>query len=299
ALSSLKEQRRAWRWGIFFKLLGFSYLIGLAVIWMPDRMTGTALQAAKEHTAVIDVSGVIADDTKASADNIISSLRDAFEDERTKGVILRINSPGGSPVQAGAISDEIKRLKARDPEMPVYAVVTDMCASGGYYIAASTDKIYVDKASIVGSIGVLMNGFGFVEGMKKLGVERRLLTAGEHKAILDPFSPLSEYDQQHMEGLLKTIHKQFIDSVKEGRGERLTDDETIFSGLFWTGEESIALGLADGLGSSSYVARELIKAEELVEFKSEEDFWERFAKRVGAGAASVLVGNWGIWPELR
>ncbi len=299
ALSSLQEQRRARRWGIFFKLLLFAYLLALALMWLPDQLPGTTLQSAGAHTAVVDVSGVIADDTKASADNIITSLRDAFEDENTKGVILRINSPGGSPVQAGYVNDEITRLKSEHPEMPVYAVVTDLCASGGYYIAVAADEIYVDKASIVGSIGVLMNGFGFVKGMEKLGVERRLLTSGEHKAILDPFSPVSEYDVQHVKSMLGMIHRQFIDTVKAGRGDRLKDDDKIFSGLFWTGEQSIELGLADGMGSSSYVARELIKAEEIVEFRSEEEFWDRFAKRLGAGAASVVGSVWGFGPQLR
>jgi len=247
------------------------------------------------------LKGIIADDAEASADNIIGSLREAFEDEKTKGVILRINSPGGSPVQAGYVNDEITRLREKYPDTPLYAVVTDICASGGYYIAAAADKIYVDKASIVGSIGVLMNGFGYVEGMEKLGIERRLMTAGEHKGIMDPFSPLKDYDQQYIAGMLNKIHQQFIDTVKQGRGDRLKDDEEIFSGLFWTGEESIELGLADELGSSSYVAREVIGAEDIVDYTTTEDLIERFAKRVGAGAASTLARIWGVGqgPELR
>jgi len=302
AFSSLNEQRRNRRWGIFFKFLMFTYLIVLLVLWWPDTFLDASLiTPGSEHTAVIELKGVIADDAEASADNIIGSLRKAFEDEKTKGVILRINSPGGSPVQAGYVNDEITRLREKYPDTPLYAVVTDICASGGYYIAAAADKIYVDKASIVGSIGVLMNGFGFVEGMEKLGIERRLMTAGEHKGIMDPFSPLKDYDQQYIAGMLSKIHQQFIDTVKQGRGDRLKDDEEIFSGLFWTGEESIELGLADELGSSSYVAREVIGAEEIVDYTTTEDLIERFAKRVGAGAASTLARIWGVGqgPELR
>jgi len=294
AFSALNEQRRARRWGIFFKFLMFAYLLTLLVLWFPDPLGQSGLKPAGEHTAVIDIKGVIADDAEASADNVISGLRDAFDDAGTKGVVLRINSPGGSPVQAGYINDEIRRLRKKHPKIPLYAVVTDMCASGGYYIAAAADKIYVDKASIVGSIGVLMNGFGFADAMAKLGIERRLMTAGEHKGIMDPFSPVSEFDKSHIAKLLKTIHQQFIDTVKQGRGDRLKQDDLIFSGLFWTGEESIKLGLADALGSSSYVAREVIKAEELVDYTYEEDVFERLAKRIGAGAASSMAAILGI-----
>ncbi len=264
---------------------------------MPDKLPETSLGDDKGHTALVEIKGVIADDSEAGADNVISGLRSAFEDEETKGIILRINSPGGSAVQSGYIYDEIGRLKEKYEDIPVYAVVTDMCASGGYYVAVAADKIYVDKASIVGSIGVLMGGFGFEKGMEKLGIERRLLTAGEHKAILDPFSPLKEDERLHIEGLLDQVHQQFIAAVKEGRGDRLKVNEKIFSGLFWSGEESIKLGLADELGSSSYVAREVIKAETIVDFTPAEDLVERFAKRIGAGAASFLTNlsgsGWG------
>jgi len=289
ATASLKEQRRARRWGIFFKLLGFAYLTVLLVLWLPDKLPDTGLKPGGKHTAVVEVKGVIASDSEASADKVIGSLRNAFEDPKTKGVILRINSPGGSPVQSGYINDEIIRLKKKYPDTPVYAVVTDLCASGGYYIAVAADKIYVDKASVVGSIGVLMNGFGFVGSMDKLGVDRRLVTAGENKAIFDPFSPLKPTDVAHMQKMLERIHQQFIDTVKAGRGERLKESKEIFSGLFWTGEESIELGLADALGSSSYVAREVIGAEELVDFTEKEDMLERFAKRLGAGATASLT----------
>lgn len=300
ALSSIKEKRRARRWGIFFKFLFFIYLLAILGVFMPNSLQDGKI-ADGPHTAVVDIDGVISNDTKASADNVIKGIRSAFKHSSTKGLILRINSPGGSPVQAGYINDEIVRLKSKYPNIKVYAVVTDICASGGYYIAAAADQIYVDKASIVGSIGVLMNGFGYVDTMEKLGVERRLLTAGEHKAIMDPFSPQKEFDRSHMQGMLDQIHKQFIETVKQGRGKRLKQDDKIFSGLFWTGEQSISLGLADGLGSSSYVAREVIGAEKMVDFTSKEDVFEIFAKKMGAGAASALSSVVGIgrWINLR
>jgi protease-4 len=300
ALSSIKEKRKARRWGIFFKFLFFVYLLAILGLLMPDGLQDTKI-ADGEHTAIVEIDGVISSDTKASADNVIKGIRSAFKHKNTKGLILRINSPGGSPVQAGYINDEIVRLKKKHPKVKVYAVVTDICASGGYYIAAAADQIYVDKASIVGSIGVLMNGFGYVDTMEKLGMERRLLTAGEHKALMDPFSPQKEFDRSHMQGMLDQIHKQFIDTVKTGRGERLKQDEKIFSGLFWTGEQSISLGLADGLGSSSYVAREIIGAEKMIDFTSKEDMLELFAKKMGAGAASALSSVVGIgkWINLR
>lgn len=300
ALSSIKEKRRARRWGIFFKVLFFVYLLAIFGLFMPNGLQDGNI-ADGPHTAVVNIDGVIASDTKASADNVIKGIRSAFKHSNTKGLILRINSPGGSPVQAGYINDEIVRLKTKHPTIKVYAVVTDICASGGYYIAAAADQIYVDKASIVGSIGVLMDGYGFEDTMKNLGVERRLLTAGEHKALMDPFSPLKEFDRSHMQGMLDQIHKQFIETVKQGRGKRLKQDDKIFSGLFWTGEQSVSLGLADGLGSSSYVAREVIGAEKLVDFTSKEDVFETFAKKMGAGAASALSSAVGLgkWMNLR
>ncbi len=294
ALASLVEQRRGRRWGIFFKLLMFVYLLALLILWTPGILTDAKLKVGKEHTALIEINGVIADGEEASADNVVSGLRKAFEDEKTKGIILRINSPGGSAVQAGYINDEIRRLKKEHEDIPVYAVVTDICASGGYYIAVAADQIYVDKASIVGSIGVVMGGFGFEKGMEKLGIERRLLTAGEHKGILDPFSPVKESERRHVQQMLDQIHRQFIKTVREGRGERLKENEQTFSGLIWSGEESVRLGLADGLGSSSYVARELIGVEEIVDFTPSDDIIERFAKRIGAGAASYLSSSAGI-----
>jgi len=293
ALSSVKEKRRARRWGIFFKFLTFAYLIAVLALFMPNGLQNAHIRDSK-HTAVVDIEGVISHDDKASADNVIAGLRKAFKHKNTKGVILRINSPGCSPVQAGYINDEIVRLKKKHPDIKVYAVVADICASGGYYIAVAADEIYVDKASIVGSIGVLMNGFGFVDVIEKLGVERRLLTAGEHKGILDPFSPQKEFDRSYMKDMLGQIHQQFIDTVKRGRGDRLKIDDKTFSGLFWNGEQSVKLGLADAIGSSSYVAREIIGVEKIVDFTRSEDLFERFAKKMGAGAASTLNGMLGL-----
>jgi protease IV len=286
AFSAIREQRRSRMWGIFFKSLTFIYLFVLLFIAM-DWVGGSS--AAKiNHTALIDIQGVIGSAEEVSADAVISSLQAAYENKRTKGLILRINSPGGSPVQSGIINDEIKRLRKLYPEVPVYAVVEDVCASGGYYIAAAADKIYVDKASIVGSIGVLMDGFGFTGTMEKLGVERRLLTAGENKAILDPFSPPNAQHQQFAQTMLNEVHQQFIDIVREGRGDRLKETPETFSGLFWSGEASIKMGLADALGSSEYVAREVIKQEKIVDFTVREDFASRFAKRLGASFASQI-----------
>ena len=282
-MSSVTENRRTRRWGIFFKSLTFIYLFALLFILIPDKMPDSAISGGA-HAALVEVNGVIAPDADASADNIITALRNAFDDEQTKGVILRINSPGGSPVQAGYVNDEIGRLKALHPDIPVYAVVVDICASGGYYIAVAADKIYVDKGSLVGSIGVLINSFGFVETLERLGIERRLMTAGEHKAILDPFSPTSEYDKQHVQSMLDQLHQQFIKVVQDGRGDRLADDDRLYSGLFWSGEEGIKLGLVDALGSSSYVAREVIGVENIVNFTPEKHPWELFAEQLGAGA---------------
>ena len=285
ALSALQEQRRTRHWGIFFKSLGFIYLfvvLFLAAGWFKSG----DVSLPKAHTALIDLQGVISADA-TNADAVISSLQDAFDDNKTRGVILRINSPGGSPVQAGQIYDEIKRLRAKHPEIPLHAVVDDICASGGYYVAAAADNIYVDKASIVGSIGVLMDGFGFTKTMEKLGVERRLLTAGENKGFLDPFSPVDDEQQQYAKKMLEEIHDQFIGVVKEGRGKRLKDTPELFSGLVWSGEASIELGLADGLGSVESVARDVIKAEEVVDFTYRPGFAERLASRLGTAMAQA------------
>ncbi|HQT00176.1 MAG: S49 family peptidase [Hydrogenophilales bacterium 16-64-46] len=287
AMSAIQEQRRTRHWGILFKTLGFLYLfvvLFLAAGWFG----GDSVSIPREHTALVDLQGVIASE-EASADAIIASLQGAFEDEKTKGVILRINSPGGSPVQAGQIYDEIKRLRKLHPKTPLYAVVDDICASGGYYVAAGADRIFVDKASIVGSIGVLMDGFGFTQTMEKLGVERRLLTAGENKGFLDPFSPVDPTQQAFAKQMLEEIHGQFIGVVREGRGKRLKETPEMFSGLVWSGEKSIELGLADALGSVDSVARDVIKAEDIVDYTQQESFAERLAGRLGAAMASALT----------
>jgi protease-4 len=285
--AALKEQRRARRWGIFFKLLGFAYLTILILLVLDWR--GPEPLGAGKHTALVDVVGVIDARGDASADRVTEALQNAFKNRNTKGVILRINSPGGSPVQAGIIYDEIRRLRGIYPNIPMYAVIEDICASGGYYIAAAADKIYVDKASIVGSIGVIMDGWGFTGTMEKLGVERRALVSGENKAFLDPFSPVDEKQKRHAQSMLDDIHKQFIDVVRKGRGKRLKESPDLFSGLLWTGEKSVELGLSDGLGSVDYVAREVIKAEDIFDFTKKQDITERFAKRFGATMAGVLA----------
>ncbi len=278
ALASLREQRRTRSWGIFFKILAALYLFILlfaALGWIEEG----SVRLPEKHTALIEVKGVIAADTMSSAEKVISSLQAAFKDKNTKGVVLRINSPGGSPVQAGHINDEIHRLRLKYPQIPVYAVVSDICASGGYYVAVAADKIFVDKASLVGSIGVLMDGFGFAGTLEKLGVERRLLTAGENKGFLDPFTPLDPAQKKYAESLLKEIHEQFIQVVKQGRGERLKNDPAIFSGIVWTGEKSIELGITDAIGSAEYVAREIIQAETLVDYTPHEGFSDLFRRQ--------------------
>jgi len=299
-LDHLEEQKRGRRWGNFFKLLTFAYLIALLVLFWPDNFIDQ-VTLGEEHTALVDVKGIIAPETNASADRIITALRKAYEDENTKGVILRINSPGGSPVQAGYVNDEVKRLREKHPDIPVYAVAADLCASGGYYIAVAADKIYVDKASLVGSIGVRIGTFGFVEALQELGIERRLLTAGQNKGILDPFSPLLEEQRAFLQEILDKLHEQFIGVVREGRGERLKGGDELFSGLFWSGEESVALGLADGIGSSSYVARELIGAEKIVEYKVKKDLLESLAGHLGASISEFFLrlGGAGGYPVAR
>ncbi|MHB8668648.1 MAG: S49 family peptidase [Burkholderiales bacterium] len=284
AFSSLKEQTRRRRWGIFFKLLTFAYLTFLILMVFEWRGDGDFIAAGK-HTALVDLDGVIDAKGDASADKINSALQSAFEDKDTQGVILRINSPGGSPVQSGIINDEIRRLRGRYPKTPLYVVVEDICASGGYFVAASADKIYVNKASLVGSIGVLMDGFGFTGSMEKLGVERRLLTAGENKGFLDPFSPEDPKQKAYAQSMLDDIHQQFIAAVKQGRGKRLKDDPELFSGLVWTGQKAVELGLADGFGSVESVARDVIKAKNIVDYTEKSSPVERIAKRFGAAAA--------------
>ena len=286
--SVLDEQRRTRNWGIFFKILGFIYLFALLFLGL-GWIGGTEKALTGRHTALVDLNGVIAHDSPASAERINTGLQDAFKDRNTAGVIVRVNSPGGSPVQAGQINNEMRRLRGLHPQIPLYVVVEDICASGGYYVAVAADRIYVDPASLVGSIGVLMNGFGFTGTMEKLGVERRLITAGENKGFLDPFSPLNIQQKAYAEKMLTEIHRQFIDVVKQGRGDRLKPAPELFSGLVWTGQKSIELGLADALGSVDYVAREVIKAEQVIDFTPKENLAERFARRFGGATAEALL----------
>jgi len=289
ATSALQEQRRGRYWGIFFKSLTFLYLFLLLFIaagWFGAR----DMASPGKHTALVQVNGVIAEGSRASSDQITAGLQAAFKDVNTQGIVLRINSPGGSPVQAGQINDEIRRLREQHPNIPVYAVIEDVCASGGYYIAVAADRIFVNRASLVGSIGVLMDGFGFSGVLDKLGVERRLLTAGDNKGFLDPFSPLDPGQRAHAQQMLNDIHGQFIDVVKRGRGDRLKPDPEIFSGLIWTGERSIELGLADALGSVEHVAREVIKASTIVDYTPRENIAERVVRRFGAATAEALWG---------
>lgn len=287
AWEAVAEQRRARRWGIFFKFFFAGYLVLFLLIYLPGGWFGGKITGGK-HTALINIEGLIGSDYEANADYIVTGLRAAYEDKNTAGIILRINSPGGSPVQAGYVNDEIKRLREKYPDTPLYAVITDICASGGYYIAAATEKIYANKASVVGSIGVIMSGFGFVDAIHKLGIERRLITAGESKGFLDPFSPLKSEDVEHIDSVLNDVYQQFIDVVKEGRGDRLKDDEKIFTGLVWSGEQSIDLGLVDEMGSAGYVAREVIGAEDIVDFTLRDTYFDRFAKQLGTAVASAL-----------
>nr|VFK21973.1 MAG: protease-4 [Candidatus Kentron sp. LPFa] len=287
ALASLKEQRRARRWGIFFKLAMLAYLLSLLVLYFPADIY--APHSARDHTALIEIRGMIFEGNDAGADQVISGLQAAFENKNTKGVLIRINSPGGSPVQAAYIFDEIARLRDKYPDIPLHAVITDMCASGGYYVAAAADRIYANESSLVGSIGVLVNGFGFVDAMKKIGVERRLHIAGKHKGLLDPFSPKKPEEVAHLQSMLDEIHQQFIHMVKKGRGDRLRgEDHELFSGLVWSGKEAVRLGLIDDIGSTGYVAREVIGANEIVDFTRERDYLKHFAERLGATVGMAM-----------
>ena len=285
AFETLAEQRRARRWrvGLSLAWLGFFLLVLMAIIGCSGGKR--EVSSLEKHTALVELKGVISADSKASADKMISALQAAFKDRNTQGVVLRINSPGGSPVQAGYINDEIKRLRGKHKDIPLYVVVQDVCASGGYYVAAASDKIFVDKASLVGSIGVLMDGFGFTGAMEKLGIDRRLITAGENKGFLDPFSPANKEQQQFAREMVAEIHQQFIKAVRDGRGKRLKESPEMFSGLVWSGEKSVQLGLADGLGSLEYVAREVIKAEQIVDYTLDDSFSEQLARKLGATAA--------------
>lgn len=293
AFAAIGEQKATRRWGIFFKLLTFAYLTVALGIAVYPRFKDGIDSGSSEHVAIVDVLGTIAEGEGASADTIIEGLRDAAKDKHTKGIILNINSPGGSPVQSAYVYDEIRRLKAKHPQLPIYSVVGDMCASGGYYIAAASDKIFVNHASIIGSIGVIMNGFGFTNVLDKLGVERRLLTAGEHKAMLDPFSPVNQQESKHMQSLLDQVHQQFIAAVREGRGKRLKEAEApgMFSGLIWTGTDGVRLGLADDFGSIDSVARDQFGTEEKVNFTPQERLIDRLAGRFGASFGHAIASS--------
>ena len=298
AFAALAEQRAARRWRIFFRLAWLLLFAGLVWTLASNEMASNASKSAP-HTAVVNVKGEIADGAEASAENVLAALRSAFEDQGSQAVVLLINSPGGSPVQAGIINDEIVRLKQMHNK-PLYAVVEETCASAAYYIAAAADDIYVDKASIVGSIGVLMDGFGFTGTLEKLGVERRLLIAGENKGFLDPFSPQSDKQRQFAQSMLDQIHQQFIAVVKEGRGDRLKSTDETFSGLFWTGQQAIDLGLADHLGSLDYVAREVVKAEDIIDYTRRENVAERLVKRFGMTLGEGAVHAMRSWaPQWR
>ncbi len=282
----LRERRLERRWRTVFRLFWLMLAALLVyVMWMQGRHV---TQTSTPHTALVEVRGEIAADTEASAEQLLAALKDAFKDDGAQAVVLRINSPGGSPVQAGIVYDEIKRLK-KLYDKPVYAVVEEMCASGAYYIAAAADEIYVDKASIVGSIGVLMDGFGFTGLMDKVGIERRLLTAGENKGMLDPFSPLHPKQRAYAQVMLDQIHDQFIAVVREGRGKRLQETPETFSGLFWNGEQAVHMGLADHYGNLDYVAREVVKAEDVIDYTPRDNVAERLAKRFGAAVGAGAV----------
>ncbi|UUZ71580.1 S49 family peptidase [Polaromonas sp. P1(28)-8] len=296
AFASLNEQKAARRWKAFVRLAWLAFFI--ALVWMLLHRGTPATDAAAPHTAVVEIKGEIAAGADASAEFVNAALRAAFEDDGAKAVVLLINSPGGSPVQAGMMNDEILRLKIKHKK-PVYAVVEESCASAAYYIAVAADKIYVDKASIVGSIGVLMDGFGFTGLMDKLGVERRLLTAGENKGFLDPFSPQSDKQRVYAQAMLDQIHQQFITVVKAGRGKRLKEMPEMFSGLFWSGQQAVELGLADQLGGLEYVAREVVKAEEIIDYTRRENVAERLAKKFGAAMGEGAIRAFKAIPAIR
>ncbi len=297
AFANLAEQRSSRRWRIFFR---FAWLVLIiALLWTGTHKGGMGGGTPSQpHTAVVTIKGEIADGADASAEWVVTALRAAFEDEGSQAIVLQINSPGGSPVQAGIINDEIRRLKAKHKK-PVYAVVEESCASAAYYIAVAADEIYVDKASIVGSIGVLMDGFGFTGLMDKLGVERRLMTAGVNKGFLDPFSPQTKNQRAHAQTLLDQIHQQFIQVVRDGRGKRLKETPELFSGLFWSGEQAVGLGLADGLGNLDYVAREIVKAEDIIDYTRHDNVAERLAKRFGAAIGEGAVRALQTMPAVR
>lgn len=291
--ATLKEQRRRRRWGIFFKILFFLYLfLILMLVWPTDSLPNPNRQ--KPHIALIDIDGIISSEGSANADNVITGLKDAFKDSNTKSIILRINSPGGSPVQAADIYSELRYLRGEHKNIKVYVVCSDVCASAAYYIAAGGDQIYANPASLVGSIGVLLDGFGFVDTMQKLGVQRRLLTAGDHKGFMDPFSPMNPNDAHYAQAMLDAVHQQFIQSVEQGRGDRLKQNPDTFSGLVWTGSQALPLGLIDGFGDINSVSRDIIKNDNIVDYTYKPGYLEQFANRFGASFSQKLATEFGV-----
>ena len=292
--SAQDEQRKSRRWGIFFKLATLGYLFIALLVFSAGRWSDGVPNPSKDHTALVDINGIIMSDSDASADRLTKGIRDAFKAEHSKGIVLRVNSPGGSPVQSGLVYREIRRLQKQYPEKKVYAVITDMGASGAYYISSAANEIYADPASIVGSIGVVSDGFGFVGAMEKVGVERRVFTSGENKAMLDPFQPLDDNQKAYFASILGDVHQQFIDAVKEGRGDRLKDDPNIFSGLFWSGRQALDLGLIDGLASPGQVAREIIGQEDVVDYTPSTSPLDAFVGKLGVTMADRFMTSLGI-----
>jgi protease-4 len=293
-MSSQDEQRKARRWGIFFKALMFCYLFFALMIFSPGMWNSDGPSSNAPHVALVDLKGIIMDDSQASADRLVKGLRDAFEAEKSLGVIIRVNSPGGSPVQSGLVYREVRRLRQMYPDKKAYAVITDIGASGAYYISASADEIYADPSSLVGSIGVVSDGFGFVDAMEKVGVERRVFTSGTNKAMLDPFQPVDPKQKAFFASILTDVHQQFIDAVKEGRGDRIKDDETVFSGLFWSGRQALELGLVDGLASPGQVAREIVGEEKIVDYTPKVSPLDAFTGRLGVSMADRVMASLGI-----
>ena len=286
--ATVVEQRRARRWRIFFRLVYLAIFV--FILQFLFRPANAPLNTTEKHVAQVNIDGVIAADALTSnADSVSEVLKEAYADKNTTAIILRINSPGGSAVESGRIFDEVMRLRKLHPEIKVYAVVDEMAASAAYYIAAAADSIYANRASIVGSIGVMIDSFGFVDAMQKIGVERRLITAGEHKGMLDPFSPLSQQDIDYTHNLIAGVHEQFIEAVKEGRAGRLADDPEIFSGLIWSGEEGLKNGLVDGLGDANFVAREIVGVDNIVTFSPQVNLIDMFALRLGASFAQQIA----------
>ncbi len=286
ALEYLTEKKRKRRWGIFYKTFFLLVILAFASLFFIGDDEDLRLSP---HAALIDIRGEMSDQSTSKADNIAESLANAYKDKGTKAIILRINSPGGSPVQADDIYREIRRYKIMHPEIKVYAVCTDMCASAAYYAASAADEIYANPASLVGSIGVVYDGFGFTDIMKKAGIERRLMTAGQYKGMMDPFSPEEPQEKQFLQVMLDTIHKQFEDRVKEGRGDRLKITADTFSGLFWTGAQAKELGLIDGFGSAGSVARDVIHHKHIIDYTVTDNFLDQFAHELGSGFTSELL----------